>query len=128
VSSAKNVNRPKEPDGRCSLGETCATAYQFRVYDCHVRLEGDSRYGDLMERIIYNALFAAQSPDGRRIRYYTIRWRIRRAPTRSGPAAWLAPFEPGTWSGPSESPETCRYGSRSFLIPKESASTSAYRI
>jgi DUF1680 family protein len=28
-------------------------------------------YGDLMERTIFNALFAAQSPDGRQLRYYT---------------------------------------------------------
>jgi hypothetical protein len=59
-----------DQDVRGDLGETCATAYQLRLYDSLLRLEGDSRYGDLMERTIYNALFAAQSPDGRRIRYY----------------------------------------------------------
>jgi len=57
--------------GTINLGETCATAYLLRVLDELVRLEGDSRYGDVMERVIYNTLFAAQSPDGRRIRYYT---------------------------------------------------------
>lgn len=57
--------------GSKGLGETCATAYQLRFYDNLLRLEGSSRYGDLMERVIYNALFAAQSPDGRQIRYYT---------------------------------------------------------
>lgn len=57
--------------GTTNLGETCATAYLLRVWDDCLRREGDSRYGDLMERSIYNALFAAQSPDGRRIRYYT---------------------------------------------------------
>ena len=41
------------------------------VYDSLLRLEGKSRYGDLMERILYNTLFGAQSSDGRRIRYYT---------------------------------------------------------
>ena len=60
-----------DQDGRGALGETCATAYQLRVYDSLLRLEGDPRYGDLMERTIYNALFAAQSPDGRQIRYFT---------------------------------------------------------
>ena len=29
------------------------------------------RYGDVMERTIYNALFGAQSPDGRHICYFT---------------------------------------------------------
>jgi DUF1680 family protein len=60
-----------DQDVRGDLGETCATAYQLRVYDNLLRLEGDSRYGDLMERTIYNTLFAAQSPDGRKIRYFT---------------------------------------------------------
>ncbi len=60
-----------DQDGRGELGETCATAYQLRAYDSLLRLQGDPRYGDLMERTIYNALFGAQSPDGRRIRYYT---------------------------------------------------------
>lgn len=59
-----------DQDGRGALGETCATAYQIRVADSMLRLEGNSRYGDLIERMMYNALFAAQSPDGRRIRYY----------------------------------------------------------
>jgi DUF1680 family protein len=56
--------------GFFKLGETCATAYLIRLLDNLLRLEGQSLYGDLMERIILNALFAAQSPDGRRLRYY----------------------------------------------------------
>lgn len=57
--------------GDGNLGETCATAYQLRVYDSLLRRQGNPSYGDLIERTIYNALFAAQSPDGRQIRYYT---------------------------------------------------------
>jgi len=60
-----------DQDGRGDLGESCATAYQLRVYDNLLRLKGDSRFGDIMERTIYNALFGAQSPDGRHIRYFT---------------------------------------------------------
>jgi uncharacterized protein len=60
-----------DQDGGHCLGETCTTAYQLRVYDNLLRLNGNPRYGDLMERAIYNALFAAQSPDGRKIRYYS---------------------------------------------------------
>lgn len=56
--------------GFYKLGETCATAYLIRLLDSMLRLEGNSLYGDIMERTIYNALFAAQSPDGRRLRYY----------------------------------------------------------
>ena len=60
-----------DQDGRAGLAETCATAYQLRVYGSLLRLKGDASLGDLMERTIYNALFAAQEPCGRHIRYYT---------------------------------------------------------
>ncbi len=60
-----------DQDGRMALGETCATAYQIRLYESLLRRDGNPRYGDLIERTMYNALFGAQSPDGRRIRYYT---------------------------------------------------------
>lgn len=53
------------------LGETCSTAYLVRWLDELLRLEGFSLYGDLMERLVLNGLFAAQSPDGRRTRMYT---------------------------------------------------------
>ncbi|HUW62778.1 MAG TPA: beta-L-arabinofuranosidase domain-containing protein, partial [Candidatus Bathyarchaeia archaeon] len=56
--------------GTTNLGETCATAYLVRFCDEMLRKTGDSLFGDLIERAIYNALFAAQSPDGRRLRYY----------------------------------------------------------
>jgi DUF1680 family protein len=60
-----------DQDGRGELGESCATVYQLRVYDNLLRLKSDARFGDIMERTIYNALFGAQSPDGRLIRYFT---------------------------------------------------------
>lgn len=60
-----------DQDGTGELGETCATAYLIRLCGRLLRRDGLAEYGDLMERAIYNALFAAQSPDGRRIRYYT---------------------------------------------------------
>ena len=58
-------------EGTINLGETCATAYIIRLADELTRMEGTSGYGDIMERSVYNSLFAAQSPDGRKIRYYT---------------------------------------------------------
>ncbi len=60
-----------DQDGRGQLAETCATAYELRVFDSLLRLRADARMGDMLERTIYNTLFAAQSPDGRRIRYYS---------------------------------------------------------
>ncbi len=59
-----------DQDGRGELAETCATAYQLRVYDSLLRLQGLPKFGDLMERTIFNTLFAAQSPDGRKLRYF----------------------------------------------------------
>lgn len=58
-------------EGTINLGESCASAYLVRWLDELLRMEGKSLYGDLMERVIYNGLFAGQSPDGRRIRYYS---------------------------------------------------------
>ncbi len=58
-------------DTRGEAGESCATAYLIRVADGLLQLEGKTLYGDIMERAIYNGLFAAQSPDGRSFRYYT---------------------------------------------------------
>ncbi|NOY42294.1 MAG: hypothetical protein GXP26_10720 [Planctomycetes bacterium] len=57
--------------GTHGLGETCATAYLIRWLDNLLLLEVDPRYGDIIERAIHNGLFAAQSPDGRNIRYYS---------------------------------------------------------
>ena len=57
--------------GTGNLGETCATAYLVRLMDERLRMTGETLSGDIMERAIFNALFAAQSPDGRKIRYYT---------------------------------------------------------
>ena len=58
-------------DGAGQVEESCVTAYLLRWLDSLLRLEGDLRYGDIMERTIYNALFGAQSPDGLRICYFT---------------------------------------------------------
>jgi DUF1680 family protein len=58
-------------NGSGAIGESCVTAYVLRWIDSLMRLEGDMRYGDLLERTMFNALFAANSPDGRWIRYFT---------------------------------------------------------
>ena len=60
-------------DGDGAVGEVCATRYQLICMDSLMRMNiGDlGRLGDVMERTVYNGLFAAQSPDGRRHRYYT---------------------------------------------------------
>lgn len=58
-------------EGGHNLAETCTTAYLIRFLGNLMQDDPNSLYGDIMERAIYNALFAAQSPDGRRIRYYT---------------------------------------------------------
>ena len=55
-------------DGK--LGETCTTAYLVRWAAHLLRRTHEAWFGDLMERAIYNALFAASDVSGRRIRYY----------------------------------------------------------
>jgi len=62
-----------DQDGEGCVGETCLIAFQFLFYDRLLRLgQGDAALlGDLMERLAYNALPAAQSRNGRQLRYYT---------------------------------------------------------
>jgi DUF1680 family protein len=60
-----------QQETRGDVGESCATAYLIRLCHYLLQLEGKTLDGDIMERAIYNALFAAQSPDGRRLRYFT---------------------------------------------------------
>jgi uncharacterized protein len=60
-----------DQETRRDVNENCATTYLIRLEHHLLQLEGKSLDGDLMERAIYNGLFAAQSPDGRRLRYFT---------------------------------------------------------
>jgi DUF1680 family protein len=60
-----------DQDGEGEHAETCSTAYTIRICDNLLRLHGQSSYGDLMERSLYNALFAAQSTGGDKLRYFT---------------------------------------------------------
>jgi len=57
--------------GLGSWGETCASAYLMRLSAGLLELRGDAAYGDLFERVMYNAFFSAQSPDGLKYRYWT---------------------------------------------------------
>lgn len=57
-------------EGAANLSETCTAAYMLRWLDELIRIEDKPCYGDLMDRIVHNTLFAAQSPEGRKIRYY----------------------------------------------------------
>ena len=58
-------------NGNGATSESCVTAYLIRWLGSLMRLDGDLRNGDIMERAIYNALFAAQDPAGRQLRYFT---------------------------------------------------------
>lgn len=56
--------------GSGNVSESCATAYLTRLMDRMIRITGRPQFGDMMERAVFNALFAAESPDGRSIRYF----------------------------------------------------------
>ena len=70
-SSSNGEQFTRDQQGTGNIEESCVTAYLLRFFDSLERLEGNLRYGDIMERTIYNALFAAQDPTGRKIRYFT---------------------------------------------------------
>lgn len=72
ISGACSLNEAWH-DNQCGSGnvsESCSTAYLTRMLDRLLRVTGNTQFGDMMERTVYNALFAAQSPDGRSIRYF----------------------------------------------------------
>ena len=72
TGSASNAEQfTRDQVGSGAAEESCVTAYLLRLFDSLMRIDGDLRVGDVMERTIYNALFAAQSPDGRQLRYFT---------------------------------------------------------
>lgn len=70
-SSSEGEHFTYNQKGNGSIEESCVTAYLLRLLDSLMRIDGDMRLGNVMERTIFNALFAAQSPDGRRICYFT---------------------------------------------------------
>jgi len=54
-----------------NVGETCVTVTWIQLNTQLLRLTGDARYGDELERSYYNHLAAAQRPDGKEWCYYT---------------------------------------------------------
>ena len=52
-------------------GETCASAYLIRLLATMMKNAPQAEYGDLIERVMYNAFFSAQSSDGLKYRYWT---------------------------------------------------------
>ena len=54
---------------RTKVGESCATFYTVELLDHLTKTKPDPYIGDVMERTIYNEMFAAQTPDGRSLAY-----------------------------------------------------------
>ncbi|MBP5284990.1 MAG: glycoside hydrolase family 127 protein [Kiritimatiellae bacterium] len=57
--------------GLGAWGETCVSAYAMRTLQYMFTKRAEPRFGDLYERIMYNAFFAAMSKDGTNYRYFT---------------------------------------------------------
>lgn len=53
------------------VGETCVTVTWIQLNSQLLRLTGEAKYGDELERSYYNHLSAAQRPDGAQWCYYT---------------------------------------------------------
>jgi len=60
------------PNGeKASVGETCVTTTWIQLNMQLLRLTGEARFGDELERAYYNHLMGAQRPDGAMWCYYT---------------------------------------------------------
>ena len=57
--------------GLGSWGETCVSAYSLRTLQYMFTKRAEPRFGDLYERVMHNAFFAAMSRDGTNYRYFT---------------------------------------------------------
>ncbi len=53
-----------------SVGETCVTVTWLQLNAHLLRLTGEARFADQLERVVYNQLCGAQRPDGRAWGYY----------------------------------------------------------
>lgn len=62
-----------DQDGSGCAGETCFGSYALCTFDTALQVGAidPARAGDAMERLVHNGFFAAQSKDGRKLRYYT---------------------------------------------------------
>ena len=60
-------------EGSGCIGETCMSSYLLYTMDLALRTGAvdPALAGNIMERTLHNAFFAAQDRDGRRLRYYT---------------------------------------------------------
>lgn len=73
ASSHEHFHTPHElPNGTsANVGETCVTVTWIQLNLQLLRLTGEARYGEQLERSYYNHLSAAQRPDGAEWCYYT---------------------------------------------------------
>ncbi|HEU4751682.1 MAG TPA: beta-L-arabinofuranosidase domain-containing protein [Armatimonadota bacterium] len=73
ASSHEHFHAPYELPNQqgANVGETCVTVTWIQLNAQLLRLTGEARYGDELERSYYNHLAAAQRPDGAQWCYYT---------------------------------------------------------
>ena len=83
---------PNQPDAH--VAETCVTTTWIQLNSQLLRLTGEARFGDELEKTCYNHLAAAQRPDGEQWCYFTAAGRhearTARASTAACPAARAA--------------------------------------
>lgn len=58
------------PNGNSDVGETCVTVTWIQFNAQLLRLTGEARFADELERAVYNQLLGAQKPDGSAWGYY----------------------------------------------------------
>jgi hypothetical protein len=85
-ASDERFCEPYDLDNRASIGEGCQSAALVRLSGKLHRLEGDARYVDVIERVLYNNLPANVGLDGRGF-YYVNRLSARREDATGRPYA-----------------------------------------
>lgn len=82
-ASDERFTEPYALDNHTSIGEGCQSEALVRLAQRLMLLEGDARYSDIIERVLYNNLAANVGLDGRRFYY------VNRLSARPGDATGL---------------------------------------
>ncbi len=71
VSVGEHYERDHNLPFTGNVVETCAVMSWVELNQALLELTGETRYADAIELLLWNHIFAAQTPDGRAIRYHT---------------------------------------------------------
>ena len=71
TSLGEHFQNPHQLPNTGAVSENCAQVTWLQLSAQLLRITGEAKYADTLERIVYNHLLASQKPDGRSLCYFT---------------------------------------------------------